>query len=1122
MRHWNFLQKIFNLYRKNHSITANQKVGNGSQYRLFMLSPDLVALGGFDGYFKQVNPAFETTLGYTSTQLLATPWIEFVHPEDQNATLLAFEQLLNQKSIIKFENRYRCHDNSYKLLSWTAILDPENNLIYAVARDITTQKQTETQLRSRIRQQAAVAQLGQLALEKTIGVDGGSIINPLCEQSVIIIAEILEVKYSKILQLIPEQNNFLIKAGVGWEADLVETATVDVKYNTQAGYTLLQSEPVIVENLRTETRFDGSSLLLEHQIMSGMSVVIGSREKPFGVLAVHSIKQRQFSTDDINFLQAIANILAMAVERHRSEEHLYLLERAINSANNGIIITDANQPDNPIIYANSAVEDNTGYSASEIIGQNCRFLQGKDRNQPELKIIRGAIAAKKECNVTVRNYRKNGSLFWNELFISPVFNTQGKLTNFIGIQNDISDRIRSEAALQESQARLKTIISATSDALVVVNQQGMIRFINPAAEVLFGRSESVLVSYWIGNFIVHENMTELTILQPQGKQVIAEMRAVEIDWNGEQATLVSLRDITERYKITYEIQQTRNFLQTLIDHLPVAIFSRKLNSETGIEGTFNLWNSTCQKLYGLSAEEVIGKTLHQVFSLEQANRIVQADREVLASGSLQEIPSELIKTPGCGERVLQTLVIPIYSNMNELEYFLSISEDITERKQTEEQLRHIAFYDALTNLPNRALFMKQLEQAIYQTRSLNQTLFAVVFLDIDGFKFVNESLGHIIGDQLLIAIARRLESCLRPGDTLARLGGDEFTFLLQDIQDIDQAVAVMQKVQQKLAFPFYLSGHQLFSNASMGIALISSDYTYPEELLRDADIAMYSAKQRGKNCYAIFNSKMRQKSRERLRLETDLRWAWEKREFLVYYQPIICLQTHQIVGFEALMRWQHPTKGWISPSQFIPIAEETGLIIDLGYWVLQIACSQLHAWHQLPQMQELSMSVNLSGRQIQEHDFVENIHKVITQTHINPQTLKLEITESMLMENPDIVKAKLIKVQAQNIRLSLDDFGTGYSSLSYLHNFPINTLKIDRSFILGMNLDPENTAIVHAIITLAHTLGMDVIAEGVETAEHLEPLQALGCEYGQGYLFSKPISAIEAEQLLKSQQFERQ
>jgi EAL domain-containing protein (putative c-di-GMP-specific phosphodiesterase class I) len=308
----------------------------------------------------------------------------------------------------------------------------------------------------------------------------------------------------------------------------------------------------------------------------------------------------------------------------------------------------------------------------------------------------------------------------------------------------------------------------------------------------------------------------------------------------------------------------------------------------------------------------------------------------------------------------------------------------------------------------------------------------------------------------------------------------------------------------------------------MGIALISSDYTYPEELLRDADIAMYSAKQRGKNCYAIFNSKMRQKSRERLRLETDLRWAWEKREFLVYYQPIICLQTHQIVGFEALMRWQHPTKGWISPSQFIPIAEETGLIIDLGYWVLQIACSQLHAWHQLPQMQELSMSVNLSGRQIQEHDFVENIHKVITQTHINPQTLKLEITESMLMENPDIVKAKLIKVQAQNIRLSLDDFGTGYSSLSYLHNFPINTLKIDRSFILGMNLDPENTAIVQAIITLAHTLGMDVIAEGVETAEHLEPLQALGCEYGQGYLFSKPISAVEAEQLLKSQQFERQ
>ncbi|MEB3281832.1 MAG: EAL domain-containing protein [Lyngbya sp.] len=1119
MRAGNLIQKIFNLYRKTSSIAANQKARNESLYRLFMLSPDLVALEGFDGYFQQVNPAFEATLGYTSAQLLATPWIEFVHPEDRTATLLAFEQLLNQKSIINFENRYRCQDNSYKWLSWTAIPDPENHLIYGIARDITPQKQTETQLRSRISQQAAVAQLGQFALEKNLDVDQTFWLDQLFQQSVTMIAEILEAKYSKILQLIPEQNNFLIKAGVGWEAGIVETATVELNYQTQAGYTLLQSEPVIVEDLRTETRFDGSSLLHNHQIISGISVVIGSREKPFGVLTVHSTKRREFSRDDINFLQAIANILAMAVERYRSEEHLHLLERAINSASNGIIITDPNQPDNPIIYANSTVERTTGYLVSEIIGRNCRFLQKNDRNQPEINIIREAIIARKECNVIVRNYRKDGSLFWNELFISPVFNSQGQLTHFIGIQKDISIRKRSEADLQESQSRLKKIVAAVSDALVVVNTHGLIRFVNPAAEVLFARSESVLIGYWVGNFIVQEDMTELTILQPEGKQVIAEMRAVEIDWEGEKAILASLRDISERHQIIQEIQQTRNFLQTLIDHLPLAIFSRKVNSETGIEGTFNLWNSTCQKLYGLSAEEVMGKTVHQVFSPQQANRIIQADQKVLGSGSLQEIPSEPIQSPGLGERLLHTLVVPIYNSMNELEYFLCISEDITERKQTEEQLRHSAFYDGLTNLPNRALFMKQLEQAIYQTKTLNQTSFAVVFLDLDGFKFVNESLGHIIGDQLLIAIARRLETCLRPGDTLARLGGDEFTFLLKDIQHLDQVVAVMQNVQQQLTFPFDLNNHQLFSNASMGIALMNPEYTYPEELLRDADIAMYSAKQRGKNCYAFFNSKMRQKSRERLRLETDLRCAWERREFLVYYQPIVSLKTYQIVGFEALIRWFHPTKSWISPGQFIPVAEETGLIIDLGYWVLQTACTQLHSWHQMPQMRELSMSVNLSGRQIQESNFVENINKIISQTQINPQTLKLEITESMLMESPDIVKAKLIQIQGQNIRLSLDDFGTGYSSLSYLHKFPINTLKIDRSFITRMNLDPENTAIVQAIITLAHTLGMDVIAEGVETSEHLKRLQALGCEYGQGYLFSKPVSAIEAEQLLKSQQF---
>ncbi|WP_413166756.1 EAL domain-containing protein [Capilliphycus salinus ALCB114379] len=1130
MRAWNFIQKIFNLYRTSSSIAANQKARNESLYRLFMLSPDLVAIEGFDGYFKQVNPAFETTLGYTSEELLTTPWIEFVHPEDRTATLLAFEQLLNQKSIINFENRYRCQDNSYKWLSWTAIPDRENHLIYGIARDITPQKQTETQLRSRMSQQAAVAQLGQFALEKNLDVEETSWLDQLFQQSVRIVAEILEVKYSKILQLIPEQNNFLIKADFGWEAGVIETATVELNYQTQAGYTLLESEPIIVEDLRHETRFDGSSLLNNHQIISGVSVVIGSREKPFGVLTVYSTKRRKFSRDDINFLQAIANILAMAVERYRSEEHLHLLERAINSANNGMIITDPNQPDNPIIYANTAVEQTSGYSRSEIIGKNCRFLQGNDRNQPELKTIREAIIARKECNVILRNYRKDGSLFWNELFISPIFNTQGKLTHFIGIQKDISQRIRSEAELEASQARLKKIVAAVSDALLVLDSHGLIRFVNPAAEVLFGRSESVLVGYWMGNFIVQENMTELTILQPEGKQVIAEMRAVEIDWEGEKATLASLRDLTERYQNIQEIQQTRNFLKTLINHLPLAIFSRQVNSEMGLESRLNLWNSTCQKLYGLSAEEVMGKTVHQVFSPQQANRILEADQKILASGSLQEIPSEPIKTPRRGERLLHTLVVPIYNSMNELEYFLCISEDITERKQTEEQLRHSAFYDGLTNLPNRALFMKQLEQAIYQTKTLNQTSFAVVFLDLDGFKFVNESLGHIIGDQLLIAIARRLETCLRPDDTLARLGGDEFTFLLKDIQHLDQVVGVMQNVQQQLTFPFNLTGHQLFSNASMGIALMNPEYTYPEELLRDADIAMYSAKQRGKNCYAFFNSKMRQKSQKRLRLETDLRCAWEQREFLVYYQPIVCLKTYQIVGFEALIRWFHSKNSWMSPAEFIPVAEETGLIIDLGYWVLQTACTQLHAWHQLffppyegglggIQMRELSMSVNLSDRQIQESNFVENINKIIRQTQINPQTLKLEITESILMENPQIVQEKFRQIQGKNIRLSLDDFGTGYSSLSYLHKFPINTLKIDRSFITRMNLDPENTAIVQAIITLAHTLGMDVIAEGVETYEQLKRLQALGCEYGQGYFFSKPVNAIEAEQLLKSQQF---
>ncbi len=439
--------------------------------------------------------------------------------------------------------------------------------------------------------------------------------------------------------------------------------------------------------------------------------------------------------------------------------------------------------------------------------------------------------------------------------------------------------------------------------------------------------------------------------------------------------------------------------------------------------------------------------------------------------------------------------------------------DITARKTATEQLVYNAFHDALTDLPNRSLFTDRLQHVITTSARRGEQYYAVLFLDMDRFKIINDSLGHLVGDKLLIEVGQRLSECIRPGDTVARLGGDEFSVLLEDISELKDAVDVADRIHQILSTPIMINGHEIYAAVSIGIALGSELYERAEQVLRDADIAMYEAKKRGSACSEIFDTKMHASILDRIQLESELHGVLDRNELTMVYQPIINLETHRLTGFEALVRWNHATRGMVYPTEFIPLAEETGMIVKIGEWILREACRELGMLQKrFPSPPPLRMSINISSKQFAQENLAEMVAEILNETSIAPESLAIEITESMLMENVDAAINTMNQLRAMGVHIHIDDFGTGYSSLSYLHRLPIDALKIDRSFINKLNAKGENQEIILSIMSLAKSLNFDVIAEGVELEHQLEQMKDLACQFGQGFLFSKPMKpgAIDA------------
>jgi len=568
-----------------------------------------------------------------------------------------------------------------------------------------------------------------------------------------------------------------------------------------------------------------------------------------------------------------------------------------------------------------------------------------------------------------------------------------------------------------------------------------------------------------------------------------------------------VRDSTDRYTAVEQLRESEERLRLLVESVTdYAIFSIDL------AGLIRQWNSGAELIFGYREAEVLGKHFSLIYPAESVARGVPAAEFATAAKKGQASGEGWQVRRGGARFYASTQMTQLKAGADgRPRGFVRIAHDITSRNETDETIKRQAFYDELTQLPNRVFFSDCLRRAIAHAKRRPQERFAVIFIDLDRFKNINDSLGHVTADGLLVHVARTLEHCVRPEDVVARLGGDEFTILLSDIRSVEDANRVAARVQAALQTPIYLDGFEVCTTASMGIAVGSSTYDKAEQVLRDADTAMYEAKGRGRARHVIFDSEMHDRAVSLLRLHMDLRRAIAREEFYIEYQPIVALERGQVVGFEALVRWNHPDRGHLPPCAFIGEAENIGLIIQIDHWVLHEACRQLRAWQVQYDDPTLTMSVNVSSKHFTNEELLAEIRSALQHNHLTARSLKLEITETVLMENFEATARTIARVGELGVELYIDDFGTGYSSLSYLARLPLKLLKVDRSFVSKISSDSRSVEIARTIVALAHNLGLKALAEGIENEEQVAKFRMLGCEFGQGFWFSPPVAPDTAQ-----------
>jgi diguanylate cyclase (GGDEF)-like protein/PAS domain S-box-containing protein len=1129
-----------------HEDVTERKRAEESQARLAAIleaTPDFVGMADVQGHNLYMNRAGRKMLGIGEEEdILHTPirsrhaaWADPIIMDEGIPTAIREGMWTGETALLSHDGREI--PMSQLILSHK---DAAGRVQYlsTVARDITIQKQAEEALRKRTEQIIGYHKaLVELAEMDNSNLDAA--FKKICETD----AAMLDVERVSVWCFNDDRSELICKNLYTKSAGSHQKGVRLGAAQYPAYFRALDTNRIIVaHDARADPRTCefNEGYLDVFGITSMMDVPVWLHGHVVGVICQeHTGPPRQWTLDEQDFSLSIADTISLAVEafqRRKAEDKVRFQANLLDTVGQAVIATDVA---GNIIYWNHHAELLYGWTAAEVVGRKMLEITPAGDCQAQASEIMAHAQSGESWSGEYVLRRRDGTPFTALVSFTPIHDAQGKRSGLIGVSIDISARKRAEEALRESEERFAAFMDNLPGTAWIKDARGRYVYTNKTYQETFGKTLAELYGQADGEIFPPAIAAEYT---ENDRQVLESKQPL-------QAIESSLLDDGRHYWLVHKFPVLRkDDAPILIGGIALDITERKRAEEAlreseeryalaAIGANDGLWDwdlrtgrvyfSPRWKAMLGYAEDEIGDSPGDWFKLVHPDDLerLRAELEHHTAGRTPHFENEHRMLHRAGSYYwIRSRGLAVRDDKGQAYRMAGSQTDITAHRQAEEQLQQGAFYDALTGLPNRALFMDLLQHSINRARRHPEYLFAVLFLDLDRFKNINDSLGHMAGDELLKSVARRLRTCLRPGDTVARLGGDEFTLLLDGINDATDATHVAERIQHELAAPFDLNGHEVFSGASVGIAVSATGYSRPEEFLRDADTAMYRAKAQGRARHQVFDTTMHDRALSLLRLENDLRRATESTqrghpEFSLHYQPVVSLASGRITSFEALLRWRHPQRGFIAPAEFIPIAEETDLIVPLGEWLLHEACRQMKTWQDHPDFgvlveNGLAVGVNISSKQFSQVRLLDHIGQALRQTGLDARSLKLEITESVIMENVEFATTMLSQLKDMGIQLYMDDFGTGYSSLSYLHRFPLDMLKIDRSFVSRMGEGGENLEIVQAILALARSLDIRVTAEGVETTGQLAQLRALNCEYAQGYFFSKPLRADDVYSLV--------